>query len=80
MARSRSSKPSRPAAKRTASPKKKAAAPAGATAPSIKLDKLTARPDPIDFRDLMFEPTLVEVPQQITLADYKKRYQVLPVF
>ena len=75
MARSRSSKSSRPAAKRAASPKRKAAAPAAAAPRAIDLAKLNARPDPIDFRDLMFEPTLVEVPQQITLDDYKKRYQ-----
>src|SRR5215207_3555145 len=32
--------------------------------------KLNARPDPIDFRDRMFEPTLIEVPPRIQLAEY----------
>ena len=32
---------------------------------------LSARPDPVDFRDRMFEPTLVEVPTHIPLADYR---------
>lgn len=31
---------------------------------------LNARPDTIDFRDKMFEPTLCEVPTEISLADY----------
>ena len=31
-----------------------------------------ALPDPLDFRDRMFEPTLVEVPARITLAAYRK--------
>ena len=32
---------------------------------------LDARPDTIDFRDKIYEPTLVEVPAQIDLASYK---------
>ncbi|MCY7317543.1 MAG: C1 family peptidase [Ramlibacter sp.] len=32
--------------------------------------KLTARRDTLDFRDRMFETTLIEVPTQILLADY----------
>ena len=32
---------------------------------------LDARPDTIDFRDKIYEPTLVEVPAQIDLAKYK---------
>lgn len=32
---------------------------------------LNARPDPIDFRDLMFKPTLVEVPQELGLDAYQ---------
>ncbi|RYY81035.1 MAG: peptidase C1, partial [Comamonadaceae bacterium] len=32
-----------------------------------------ARPDTLDFRDRMFEPTLVEVPTQIPLASYLRR-------
>ena len=31
-----------------------------------------ARPDTLDFRDRMFEPTLVEVPSRIDLAAYKE--------
>ena len=34
--------------------------------------KLNARPDPIDFRDRMFEPTLIEVPPRIQLAEYRR--------
>ncbi len=30
-----------------------------------------ARPDTLDFRDRMYVPTLVEVPEEIPLADYK---------
>ena len=33
---------------------------------------LTARPDLVDFRDLMYTPTLVEVPSVRDLADYRK--------
>jgi Papain family cysteine protease len=33
---------------------------------------LDARPDTLDFRDLMFTPTLVEVPTEIPLAAYLK--------
>lgn len=33
---------------------------------------LNTRPDGIDFRDLMYVPTLVEVPTEIDLADYQK--------
>lgn len=31
---------------------------------------LDARPDTVDFRDRMFEPTLVEVPVEVPLGDY----------
>jgi len=40
----------------------------------VSAAQLDARPDPIDFRDLMFEPTLVEVPLRITLNDYRSHY------
>ena len=40
-----------------------------ATAPKRKLD---ARPDTLDFRDKMFEATLVEVPIKVPLASYQK--------
>lgn len=43
-------------------------------APRIALSerKLTVRPDLLDFRDLMYTPTLVEVPSHRDLADYRK--------
>src|SRR3954466_8352495 len=34
--------------------------------------KLDVHPDPLDFRDRMFEPTLIEVPPGRTLASYQK--------
>jgi len=34
--------------------------------------KLDAVPDTLDFRDRMFEPTLVEVPTKIPLSDYRQ--------
>ena len=34
--------------------------------------KLDAVPDTLDFRDRMFEPTLVEVPTEIPLSDYRQ--------
>lgn len=36
--------------------------------------QLDARPDTVDFRDLMYVPTLVEVPIRITLAKYQSLY------
>jgi hypothetical protein len=39
-------------------------------APEVHDQVLDARPDTLDFRDRMFEPTLVEVPQRIPLSDY----------
>lgn len=39
---------------------------------STIVDKLGARPDTIDFRDLLFVPTLVEIPSEIKLEDYQK--------
>ena len=53
----------KPASKVTA---KKARAPARV---------LNARPDTLDFRDLMYTPTLIEVPTQVPLEDFWK-YQV----
>jgi len=32
-----------------------------------------ARPDTVDFRDRMFVPTLIEVPEELTLEAYEKR-------
>ena len=46
-----------------------------ATRARLSLDrryKLNARPDTLDFRDLMFVPTLVEVPIERPLAAYRK--------
>src|SRR5687767_693220 len=34
--------------------------------------KLDARPDTLDFRDKMFEPTLIEVPVNRPLQDYRR--------
>jgi len=34
--------------------------------------RVNVRPDTLDFRDKMFEPTLVEVPSRIELAAYRK--------
>lgn len=47
--------------------KSKGAAQATADAPVRVLD---ARPDTLDFRDLMYTPTLVEVPTHVPLGDY----------
>jgi len=40
---------------------------------SIDIEKFVfdARPDTVDFRDRMYEPTLVEVPTHINLGDYQ---------
>lgn len=35
--------------------------------------RLDARPDTVDFRDKMYEPTLIEVPPLLPLSEYKKR-------
>jgi hypothetical protein len=37
-----------------------------------KIPKLDARPDMLDFRDKMYEATLVEVPVRIDLRAYQK--------
>src|SRR5215208_4363386 len=39
---------------------------------SLSKRTLDARPDTLDFRDLMFTPTLVEVPTRLPLANYRK--------
>lgn len=44
--------------------------PKGSTAPSLNGRMLSARPDTLDFRDLMYVPTLVEVPSVRPLADF----------
>lgn len=69
--------------KRAAAPKKtKSSAKAGSSPTRarakrkipVQLDQLNARADPIDFRDLMFEPTLVEVPQRMDLDNYRAKF------
>lgn len=52
-----------------------------AAALPVTTAQLDARPDPIDFRDLMFEPTLVEVPLRISLDEYRSYYprKVVPI-
>ena len=39
---------------------------------TLKQRTLDARSDTLDFRDRMFEPTLVEVPTSLSLEDYEK--------
>lgn len=39
---------------------------------TVRERRFTARPDLIDFRDLMYTPTLVEVPTYRDLGDYRK--------
>lgn len=40
---------------------------------------LDVRPDTVDFRDLMYLPTLKEVPREIKLNDFKKRYKNIQI-
>ncbi|MGO4774391.1 hypothetical protein AB4084_02505, partial [Lysobacter sp. 2RAB21] len=42
------------------------------TAPKLRSRLLDARPDTADFRDSMFEPTLVEVPSHKPLSEHLK--------
>ena len=44
-------------------------------APPATQRKLDARPDTLDFRDLMYVPTLVEVPTHVPLDEYSE-YEV----
>jgi Papain family cysteine protease len=39
---------------------------------SLRARRLDARPDTVDFRDLMYVPTLVEVPTEMPLARYRR--------
>jgi len=39
---------------------------------AVQKRTLDARPDTLDFRDLMYTPTLVEVPTHRDLDDYRK--------
>src|SRR5688572_5155678 len=62
--------------KRTRTRPRAAAAPvirAKSTRSANTTRTLDARPDTLDFRDRMFEPTLVDVPVRRPLADYRKR-------
>ncbi len=43
------------------------------SAPRPVTRTLDARPDTLDFRDKMFEPTLVEVPVRRPLSDYRRK-------
>ena len=45
---------------------------AGKKASRLKDRTLDARPDTLDFRDRMFEPTLIEVPTKRPLANYQQ--------
>ena len=56
-----------PGAHRRSARRRAAAAPAGASVPARTFD---ARRDTMDFRDAMFEPTLIEVPPHLPLGDY----------
>lgn len=40
--------------------------------PAARSRVLDARPDTLDFRDKMFQPTLIEVPSRIDLDDYRR--------
>jgi hypothetical protein len=53
-------------------PTKSAAKSAAAKKSAPEKRNFDARPDTLDFRDLMFVPTLVEVPVRMPLADYLK--------
>jgi C1A family cysteine protease len=71
-------KNSRPAARRvTANAPQKDDANGTVAAPRTTKSgrKLDVHPDPLDFRDRMYEPTLVEVPPAFRLEDYQQ-YQV----
>src|SRR6266496_5617790 len=48
--------------------------PDGALRLPVPKESLNARPDPIDFRDKIYVPTLVEVPTRVTLEDYRAHY------
>jgi predicted chitinase len=56
-------------AKRAGRGKRSGRQPKSTATPKRVLD---ARPDTLDFRDLMYTPTLVEVPTHVSLGDYKK--------
>ena len=64
--RTRTSKAAGVAAEEHPAPRIKLAGASGST------PKLDAMPDPLDFRDQMFSPTLVEVPRRIELSAYRK--------
>lgn len=44
---------------------------------AFKSRKRVARPDTVDFRDRMYVPTLVEVPERIDLAAFKNRLKAM---
>src|SRR5678816_3061667 len=52
---------------------RKASTKAGKTRPSAAPQRtLDARPDTLDFRDLLYTPTLVEVPTHVPLKEFQK--------
>ncbi|MFT3752579.1 MAG: C1 family peptidase [Paludibacter sp.] len=55
-----------------ASSRKTTPAPGNAAAKALKRS-FDVRPDTLDFRDRMFIPTLVEVPEQLSIAAYEQR-------
>lgn len=57
----------------TARKKRRKPVPPGNAAAKALQRTFDARPDTIDFRDRMFVPTLVEVPEELSLAAYEKR-------
>ncbi|HUQ69424.1 MAG TPA: C1 family peptidase [Planctomycetaceae bacterium] len=72
--KSAKSSPKRTSVKKAAkkSPAKQRTAKAAAAELTLAERVLNVRPDVTDFRDRMFEPTLVEVPQERLLTDYQK--------
>ncbi|WLD10165.1 C1 family peptidase [Planctellipticum variicoloris] len=56
--------------KRSSGTRRKAGSAAGSV--GITGRRFDARPDPIDFRDRLYEPTLIEVPQEVSLKAYQK--------
>ncbi|MET4729609.1 hypothetical protein ABIE09_003423 [Lysobacter enzymogenes] len=65
-------KASKPRASTSATSKRKAAARAHAGVRQLNARLLDARPDTADFRDRMFEPTLVDVPAHKPLSEHLK--------
>src|SRR5205809_4330253 len=73
-ARSKVVKNSQPARRIAANSPQQRSADAAVTAPrtSKSRRKLDVHPDPLDFRDRMYEPTLVEVPPAYPLEGFQQ--------